>query len=49
MQRRSEVEDLLVIKVEVVRSIAGIAIPIEVLPLLDVQSQIGLMMLIAAL
>jgi hypothetical protein len=55
MQHRREVADLRAIQVEVVRSIVGIAIPIEVpppievLPLLDVQSQVGLMMLIAAL
>ena len=49
IQHRSEVEGLLAIQVEVVRSIVGIAIPIEVHPLRDVQNQIGLMMLIVAL
>ena len=48
MQHRSEVDDLLAIQVEVVRSIVGM-IPIEVHPQLDVQSRIGLMMPIAAL
>ena len=49
MQHQSEEEDRLAIQVEVVRSIVGIAIPIEVHPQLDVQSRIGLMMPIAAL